>query len=136
MTAITVQDGKIVMRDGKVGTEQACCCGGCVCTGECVEGLQLSLGNQPTCAGGFYFDFIECRSGVIVASMHCSEGRWVIGVTACCAEIDGVCAFDYAAELQSESDCLPPAGNVDLVEIGRFDGGGCPPLPPTVTIIK
>ena len=28
MTAITLQDGKIVLRDGKVGTEQACCCGG------------------------------------------------------------------------------------------------------------
>jgi len=26
MTLITVQDGKIVMRDGQVGTEQACCC--------------------------------------------------------------------------------------------------------------
>lgn len=26
MTLITVQDGKIVLRDGQVGTEQACCC--------------------------------------------------------------------------------------------------------------
>ena len=26
MTLITLQDGKVVMRDGKVGTEQACCC--------------------------------------------------------------------------------------------------------------
>jgi hypothetical protein len=26
MTQITLQDGKIVLRDGKVGTEQACCC--------------------------------------------------------------------------------------------------------------
>jgi hypothetical protein len=29
MTLITVQDGTVVMRDGKVGTEQACCCGLC-----------------------------------------------------------------------------------------------------------
>ncbi len=29
MTLITLQDGKVVLRDGKVGTEQACCCGGC-----------------------------------------------------------------------------------------------------------
>ena len=29
MTPITFQDGKPVMRDGKVGTEQECCCGGC-----------------------------------------------------------------------------------------------------------
>jgi hypothetical protein len=26
MTLITLQDGKVVLRDGKVGTEQACCC--------------------------------------------------------------------------------------------------------------
>jgi hypothetical protein len=26
MTLITLQDGKIVLRDGKVGTEQECCC--------------------------------------------------------------------------------------------------------------
>lgn len=37
MTTITVQDGKIVMRDGKVGTEQACCCPKCRCDLECPE---------------------------------------------------------------------------------------------------
>jgi hypothetical protein len=31
MTLITFQDGKPVMRDGKVGTEQACCCGCSTC---------------------------------------------------------------------------------------------------------
>jgi hypothetical protein len=31
MTRITLQDGKVVLRDGKVGTEEACCCGGCPC---------------------------------------------------------------------------------------------------------
>lgn len=35
MTEITVQDGKVVLRDGKVGTQAACCCGGaCDCCGE------------------------------------------------------------------------------------------------------
>jgi hypothetical protein len=33
MTLITFQDGKPVLRDGKVGTEQACCCG----SGNCVQ---------------------------------------------------------------------------------------------------
>lgn len=27
MTSLTSQDGKLVVRDGKLGTEQACCCG-------------------------------------------------------------------------------------------------------------
>lgn len=31
MTLITFSDGKVVMRDDKVGTEQACCCGQCLC---------------------------------------------------------------------------------------------------------
>lgn len=29
MTPITVQDGKVVLRDGKIGTEQECCCSVC-----------------------------------------------------------------------------------------------------------
>ncbi len=28
MTSLTTQDGKLVVRDGKLGTGQACCCGG------------------------------------------------------------------------------------------------------------
>lgn len=31
MTLITFQDGKAVMRDGQVGTEQECCCGEASC---------------------------------------------------------------------------------------------------------
>lgn len=31
MTLVTFQDGRVVMRDGKVGTEQACCCNPCCC---------------------------------------------------------------------------------------------------------
>jgi hypothetical protein len=29
MTLITLQDGRLVLRDGQVGTEQACCCDTC-----------------------------------------------------------------------------------------------------------
>lgn len=32
MTALTVQDGKLVLRDGALGVGQGCCCGGCECT--------------------------------------------------------------------------------------------------------
>jgi hypothetical protein len=42
MTKITIQDGKIVMRDGKVGTEQECCCAQCVC-GDRPENLGFSV---------------------------------------------------------------------------------------------
>lgn len=62
MTQITLQDGKLVLHDGKVGTEQACCCGGdCCCKcrvkvtfpgifddGDYVNAYSLNENNQET----------------------------------------------------------------------------------------
>jgi hypothetical protein len=42
VTRITLQDGKIVLRDGKVGTEEACCCGACECV-ECDKLYNVSV---------------------------------------------------------------------------------------------
>jgi hypothetical protein len=43
MTLITFQDGQPVLRGGKVGTEQACCCGqSCQCTAYSPEFINLS----------------------------------------------------------------------------------------------
>ena len=50
MTSLTVQDGKLVVRDGKLGTEQACCCdtpGAC-----CIYHTQLSFVNILGVTGG------------------------------------------------------------------------------------
>lgn len=59
MTLITFQDGKPVMRDGKVGTEQDCCCGGgeCACpdlSGYCSLVEWTNLGG--VCTGTNEFD--------------------------------------------------------------------------------
>ena len=35
MTLVTFQDGSVILRDGKVGTEQECCCVRCVCPETC-----------------------------------------------------------------------------------------------------
>ena len=45
MTLITFQDGGVVFRDGKVGTEQECCCQQCRCLLECPEfaGVEISV---------------------------------------------------------------------------------------------
>lgn len=52
MTLITFQDGKPVMRDGKVGTGSACCCGGSGCCG------------RPCC--GVYVGWsINCNNDVV-----------------------------------------------------------------------
>jgi hypothetical protein len=40
MTNITLQDGSVVLRGGKVGTEQACCCG-CDCGTNCEQEITI-----------------------------------------------------------------------------------------------
>lgn len=139
MTAITFQDGRVVMRDGRVATGAGCCCDEppeCICPVGCVEGLQISLGNSPSCEGGFYSDSLPCTFGSISASMYCEGGSWFVSVSVSCFENGGACFYSYAAELPCENDGLPPAGNVNLIEIFAFDDGGCPALPPVVTVIK
>ncbi len=61
MTLITFQDGKPVLRDGKVGTEQTCCCGaglGCCelyALAVCTEFKFVGTGNP--CPEGFEEEF-------------------------------------------------------------------------------
>jgi hypothetical protein len=57
MTRITLQGGKLVLRDGKVGTEQACCCE--KCEGPCDTNEECS----PGC---------KCQDGECVA-VSCSD---------------------------------------------------------------
>jgi hypothetical protein len=63
MTLITFDDGKVVFRDGAVGTEQACCCGGEPCSGPC-DNDNLC---EPNC---------ECKdpdTGAIAVSGECEQ---------------------------------------------------------------
>ena len=55
MTLITFQNGKPVMRDGKVGTGQGCCCDGC-CECACPGGFQVRVNGNVinTTACDFY----------------------------------------------------------------------------------
>ena len=55
MTLITFQDGRAVMRDGKVGTEQDCCCKQC----------DLSLSNQSTQPNVSVTTDCECNGGTL-----------------------------------------------------------------------
>lgn len=142
------------------GQEGKCCCGGvygeccqegeyccsgvcqgvpcdeCVCPEGCVPGLAISLGGTPACLNEFYTDGIACTSGVIAASMYCDNGDWFVYVSVCCFENGGSCFYSYEATLPCEDDNLPPAGSVSLTQTSGVDNGGCPSLPPSVTIIK
>lgn len=44
MTLVTFSDGKVVMKDGSVGTETACCCGGGATACDCPA--SLAIGNN------------------------------------------------------------------------------------------
>jgi hypothetical protein len=66
MTLITFHDGKPVLRDGKVGTEQECCCGSqCLtCPQECDPDVVVTIdGNVANCAidgdGRVYYTWLE-----------------------------------------------------------------------------
>jgi hypothetical protein len=145
VTRITLQDGKIVIRDGKVGTEEACCCGGaCDCPPDCVDGLEVSIGNNPICSSGSYSDFIAENQGFTTFSafMICVDGLWLVSLDVLVVDLNNFtfCAYTYTANLAPEADCLPPAGVVDLTLVLVTPSGPdvqCdPPELPTVTINK
>jgi hypothetical protein len=53
MTLITFQDGAVVFRDGKVGTEQACCCGQeCDLSAAAEEQPAVSMATDCNCEVG------------------------------------------------------------------------------------
>ena len=81
MSQLTVEDGKLVLRDGKLGTGQACCCGGC--TGRC--NFQVNTGGLVN---------IECQGGCECITHPCAcfdideNGTypWYFCKTACVGE--------------------------------------------------
>ena len=74
MTLITLQDGKVVMRDGKVGTEQACCCGGCCCVDGVADGTKTTREACEECLPAY-----ECFD----------ENTFEFWPVADCSECDG-----------------------------------------------
>jgi hypothetical protein len=78
VTRITLQGGKLVLRDGAIGTEQACCCGDGVC---CLP--------DGTCASG-YATQEECEE--CVPDLMCfNEETFEFFPVESCEECDGFC---------------------------------------------
>ena len=76
--SLTVQDGRLVVRNGALGTTQACCCGGC--SGPCE--------SNGDCAPG-----CVCVDGECVTDA-CEPGYECIGTADCtlfgyCEQVDG-----------------------------------------------
>ena len=126
MTTITTQDGKIVFRDGKVGTEQGCCCGGggdpCPPCSDCNE-LTISVsycGMQATAvapAPGSVDPSVQVTDGdnfmIVDASVSCECGVWCVVVSLCivCNDLFFNDSF-FGCVTQTGNSC--PTGNVPL----------------------
>ena len=82
MTLITLQDGKIVLRDGKVGTEQACCCDQGCCAqvmwhrvhGECsnLPDDYLDFDVDEDCYAYYVFEDWDCENPLV--GRDCGDG--------------------------------------------------------------
>ena len=140
MTLITFFDGKVVMRDGKVGTGQACCCGQskCVCPTQttCSAAYCDLFGYDaantfPSCDG--LEDAIEWGKAQIQTSYNdavaiaqkLSENGW-------CTSVGGWCSFsNYSPSIEIQKYwCLPGAGDgEDIIDMTAvYDGTfGAPP---------
>ena len=71
MTLITLQDGKIVLRDGKVGTEQACCCEGCPPGSVCLANVTYTLNPCDDSSGEFLY---YVNGGAEPCACECQPG--------------------------------------------------------------
>jgi len=75
MTLITLQDGKLVLRDGKVGTGAACCCGasGCCCVAGNPDSASTTQEECEACETSFMCgDFVDGEQ-VVYPVDDCSE---------------------------------------------------------------
>jgi hypothetical protein len=127
MTLITFQDGTVVFREGKVGTEQACCCQACACPDLCegitfeaeatIGGMTVSVSTTVPGAGSQRFDKND------------GSGDYVeIGATVACGELgpDGECGWDFGVGV-----CYQSAGFINGEAYQAFqakDADGCPDL--------
>ena len=154
MPRITVQDGRLVLRDGKVGTGQGCCCQepDCDCTGNppsecgidyvaltlafsfsrCNHGVVtcervLNAGNGWTAWQETIFDENGCPFATF-AQLRCSGGKYTVAVQVISQGDFSTCC-GYICGGVSFNTSIP--GIFDLPSIA--DGGACCPRPRATT---
>jgi hypothetical protein len=136
MTLITFQDGKVVLRDGKVGTEQACCCQECVCPELC-DGItfdvQASIGGMTVTASSPIpgtdsqrfdkndgsGDYIELTLTVVCGELGPDDECGWLFTVGVCYQSNGVVNGETLEAFQAkDADGCPDVGVVDLVCLG------------------
>lgn len=134
MTEITFQYGKVVMRDGKVGTEADCCC--CQCGCESRESfpywptdftnkrnITLTLGNGATLT--YCFDSMPASFGFptppVVENLEC------VGCNYQAVVFTGTCFVTVYFRISNigECDCVT-TDYCELEVVGWENEDGCP----------
>ena len=105
MTLITVQDGKPVLRDGKVGTEQACCCQNeCECQCICPGFALTPLIWGPSPYGPIYESLPDAEA----------QAEAILGVILQCqTDVLGGSTGDFTIQ---QRDCEGGGSRVELVD--------------------
>ena len=109
MTLITFSDGKPVLRDGQVGTEQACCCGCCLKLRPWLRIVGWDPGDWDAC-GQQIIDELTARF---------SAAGWTLSVTTVTGEVDGITYVFPAVSVECEH-CM--ASFCDLIA-DNYQGG-------------
>lgn len=143
MTLITFQDGQPVMRDGKIGTEQECCCN-CTCGIGCTQEISITFVrggiNETITAAPDGFNsaqgFDNTSFALIELSSSCGklgpngECGWIVEVYFCgCDAVPGnpfgCDAFSgtFQAFVPVDNDGCPDVGDLTFECIG----GDCDP---------
>jgi hypothetical protein len=150
VTRITFQDGKVVLRDGQVGTEESCCCEDCVCP-PCSDSFAFSVqwaGLTATTTicflGGSYFginsNFTETGFVFLEVTATCENGNWLLAANLCYQEGNCGAASRYSLVVPcagTDADGFPPAGGVALQqEFYTDDPAGCGPGGPTSATVS
>jgi hypothetical protein len=133
MSSVTVQDGAVVVRDGAVGTEQACCCDDdgeeeFVCDSACNKTVTVNWSNNGASGTLTYTiadrgTFTDIPGLRVSSSINCRsalDGKWFISVVMC-----GSAPYtpgNWAAILDAESDGCPPIGGVGWTTVAAGAG--------------
>lgn len=126
MTRIAFSDGRVVMRDGKVGTEAACCCGQAACScgdmfrldGSNVYELVFTFGDSTTAT--YCISAMPLAVGGVAEHMFCVDGQYEVVIK------PGNCLVRLFFSLGNFPDCQCDTGeSCDYILDGWENIGAC-----------
>ena len=135
MTLITFDGGKVVLRDGKVGTEQACCCSA-VCGDNCLDtvtvdvsvaGYAVTLTFSVADGSDTHSEFVGLFdyflvSAFITCALVDGAPLWTLVVSVCWQNGNDFGSEDWEGEVLADGSGCPETGSVAMgVTFGNGD---------------